>query len=93
MEEPDTAPDALAQKLNLIQETDEAFIEQLVMRPRRHSPDKMGRVPQWKKGLIGLFMGEVMKRAGKQIQRLPPPCCKNWKHENRPYSSQLQPYG
>ncbi|MCB9020544.1 MAG: Asp-tRNA(Asn)/Glu-tRNA(Gln) amidotransferase subunit GatB [Chitinophagales bacterium] len=63
VEEPDTAPDALAQKLNLIQETDEAFIEQLVDEALKAFPDKVAEYRNGKKGLIGLFMGEVMKRS------------------------------
>ncbi|MBX2872694.1 MAG: Asp-tRNA(Asn)/Glu-tRNA(Gln) amidotransferase GatCAB subunit B, partial [Saprospiraceae bacterium] len=60
---PDQAPLALAQQLNLIQSADEDFLTQLVAEVIAAFPDKVATYRKGKKGLLGFFMGEVMKRS------------------------------
>lgn len=60
---PQQEPLALAQQLNLIQSADEDFLTQLVAEVIAAFPDKVATYRKGKKGLIGFFMGEVMKRS------------------------------
>ena len=53
----------LAQNLNLIQERDEASLEELVIAVLHDFPDKVLEFKKGKKGLLGMFMGEIMKRS------------------------------
>lgn len=52
---------ALAQKMNLIQSADEGFIEKIVDEVLSQNPDKVKAYQNGRKGLIGFFMGEVMR--------------------------------
>ncbi|MEZ5038980.1 MAG: Asp-tRNA(Asn)/Glu-tRNA(Gln) amidotransferase subunit GatB [Saprospiraceae bacterium] len=63
IEQPDQAPIALAKSLNLLQSADEDFLSQLVEDVLSAFPDKVDSYKKGKKGLIGFFMGEVMKRS------------------------------
>jgi aspartyl-tRNA(Asn)/glutamyl-tRNA(Gln) amidotransferase subunit B len=58
-----TAPFELAQKLNLIQSADTDFLEKIVDEVLAANPDKVAEYRKGKKGLIGFFMGEVMKKS------------------------------
>lgn len=60
---PETAPMALAEALGLIQTSDEGFIEKIVDEVIAEFPDKVATYQKGKKGLLGFFMGEVMKRS------------------------------
>lgn len=60
---PTQEPLALAQQLNLIQSADEDFLTQLVAEVIEANPDKVATYRKGKKGLLGFFMGEVMKRS------------------------------
>jgi aspartyl-tRNA(Asn)/glutamyl-tRNA(Gln) amidotransferase subunit B len=51
----------LAKSLNLIQESDEDLLEALVIKILNAYPEKVKEYKSGKKGLIGFFMGEVMK--------------------------------
>ncbi|MBI1306267.1 MAG: Asp-tRNA(Asn)/Glu-tRNA(Gln) amidotransferase subunit GatB [Bacteroidetes bacterium] len=51
----------VAQKLNLIQNSDEDFLLGIVVEALAMYPDKIEEYKSGKKGLLGLFMGEVMK--------------------------------
>ncbi len=51
----------LAQQLNLIQERNEDALQQLIDEVLGSMPDKVAEYKKGKKGLIGLFVGEVMK--------------------------------
>lgn len=62
-ENPEQEPLALAQSLNLLQTADEDFLNQLVAEVIAAFPDKVGAYRKGKKGLLGFFMGEVMKRS------------------------------
>ncbi|MBT8196253.1 MAG: Asp-tRNA(Asn)/Glu-tRNA(Gln) amidotransferase subunit GatB [Bacteroidia bacterium] len=54
-------PLELAQEMNLIQESDESALNDFVNQAISKFPDKVEEYKNGKKGLIGLFMGEVMK--------------------------------
>ena len=62
LDAPDQDPMALAQSLNLIQSADEDFLTNLVAEVIDAFPDKVATYKKGKKGLLGFFMGEVMKR-------------------------------
>ena len=51
----------LAQNLNLIQERNENALAALVDQVLNNMPDKVNEYKKGKKGLIGLFSGEVKK--------------------------------
>ena len=61
--EPKTSPFKLAVKLNLIQESDELALMELVDEALAAFPEKVEEYKNGKKGLIGLFMGEIMKKS------------------------------
>ena len=51
----------LAEKLNLIQNSDTDFLEKIVADVLANNPQKVAEYRKGKKGLLGFFMGEVMK--------------------------------
>ncbi len=53
----------LAQQLNLIQERNEDALQQLIDEVLNNMPEKVTEYKKGKKGLIGLFVGEVMKKS------------------------------
>lgn len=53
----------LAQELNLLQERNEDALQQLIDEVLNSMPDKVTEYKKGKKGLIGLFVGEVMKKS------------------------------
>jgi len=61
LENPEAEPLELAQEKNLIQESDESALQTLVEQAVAKFPDKVEEYKNGKKGLLGLFMGEVMK--------------------------------
>ena len=61
--QPDQSPLALAQALNLLQESDEGKIQTLVKEVIDAYPDKVAAYRKGKKGLLGMLMGEVMKKS------------------------------
>jgi aspartyl-tRNA(Asn)/glutamyl-tRNA(Gln) amidotransferase subunit B len=58
---PESSPRDLAYKLNLIQESDVGAIEKFIDEAIAKYPEKVTEYKNGKQGLIGLFMGEVMK--------------------------------
>jgi len=62
--QPDADPNELAKKLDLIQESDTEAIMKHVHAALDKYPEKIREYHQGKKGLIGLFMGEVMRSTG-----------------------------
>ena len=60
-ENPDKDPLQIAQELNLLQESDSNAIEEIVDAVLLNLKDDVARYREGKKGLIGMFMGEVMK--------------------------------
>ena len=60
---PTAAPKGIAEKLNLIQESDTDFLEKLAMEVLSQFPDKVVEYKNGKKGLMGMFMGQLMKKS------------------------------
>ena len=60
---PDVTPLAIAQKLNLIQESDTGFLVPLAEEVLRENSGKVAEYKSGKKGLLGFFMGELMKKS------------------------------
>ncbi len=56
-------PMAIAQRLNLIQESDEGSLKPIVESVLAENKAKVAEYRSGKKGLMGLFMGEVMKKS------------------------------
>jgi len=65
---PDQPAAALAQELQLIQTTDDSFLETLADEILAAFPDKVADYRKGKKGLIGFFMGEMMRRSKGQAE-------------------------
>lgn len=61
LKQPDTAPLTIAEKLNVIQTNDGDLINALIAEVLGKYPDKVEEYKSGKKGLLGLFVGEVMK--------------------------------
>ncbi len=61
VEKPTMPPLELAKSLNLIQTSDTDFLEKIVDEVLAANPDKVAEYRKGKKGLIGFFMGEVMR--------------------------------
>ena len=61
---PDASAEALAKELNLLQESDTDELQGWVDAALAKYPDKVAEYKAGKKGLTGLFMGEVMKLSG-----------------------------
>ena len=61
---PQSDPGALARQMDLIQESSEDIIMKQVLEALDKYPDKIIEYHKGKKGLLGLFMGEVMKISG-----------------------------
>lgn len=64
LENPGADPAQLADRLNLRQTSDTGFLETLADEVLARFPDKVQEYKKGKKGLIGLFMGELMKASG-----------------------------
>jgi aspartyl-tRNA(Asn)/glutamyl-tRNA(Gln) amidotransferase subunit B len=60
----DQNPFELAKELNLIQESDASILEIIVHEVLEENKDKVIEYKKGKKGLIGLFMGQVMRKSG-----------------------------
>ena len=59
--QPDKEPLKIAEELNLLQSSDEGLIKELVEQVIAKYPEKTAEYKSGKKGLLGLFVGEVMK--------------------------------
>jgi aspartyl-tRNA(Asn)/glutamyl-tRNA(Gln) amidotransferase subunit B len=64
LENPASDPASLARELDLVKESSEDIIMKQVSEALDRYPDKILEYHRGKKGLIGLFMGEVMKSSG-----------------------------
>jgi len=64
LEQPTEDPSQLAEALNLLQRSDIDFLEGIAREVLADFPDKVKAYQQGKKGLIGFFMGQLMKRSG-----------------------------
>lgn len=61
IEEPDTKAEDLAMKLNLIQNSDDDQLRVWAEEVVSKFPDKVAEYQSGKKGLLGMFMGQLMK--------------------------------
>lgn len=62
-ERPESDPKSLAEELGLVQQSDANALQGIVDAVLAEWPEKVAEYRSGKKGLIGLFMGEVMKRS------------------------------
>ncbi len=60
---PSSQPQALAEKLNLLMDSDEEGLKSMVNEILAAWPDKVAEFKAGKKGVMGLFMGELMKKS------------------------------
>jgi aspartyl-tRNA(Asn)/glutamyl-tRNA(Gln) amidotransferase subunit B len=60
---PEVSPLAIAEKLNLIQESDSNFLLPLAKEVLLENSAKVAEYKSGKKGLLGFFMGELMKKS------------------------------
>ncbi|MHB1278171.1 MAG: Asp-tRNA(Asn)/Glu-tRNA(Gln) amidotransferase subunit GatB [Bacteroidia bacterium] len=58
---PEKSPLSIAQELNVLQESDTAYLDGLVEQVLASMPEKVAEYKNGKKGLMGLFMGQLMK--------------------------------
>jgi aspartyl-tRNA(Asn)/glutamyl-tRNA(Gln) amidotransferase subunit B len=63
LKNPTKSAEQLANELNLIQVSNDDFIKPLIEEVLSKMPEKVAEYKAGKKGLIGLFVGEVMKKA------------------------------
>lgn len=63
LENPNKAPIDLAEELNIIQNSDSSEIETIIDEVLAAFPDKVAEYKAGKKGLQGMFMGQVMKKS------------------------------
>lgn len=61
LQRPSADPKEIAQELNLVQESDETSVQAWVEEVLNKMPEKVAEYKKGKKGLIGLFVGEVKK--------------------------------
>ena len=61
IDDPAVSPLEWAQRLNLIQTSDEDVLEKLADQVLEQFPDKVAAYRNGKKGLIGFFMGQIMR--------------------------------
>ncbi|MBY0435994.1 MAG: Asp-tRNA(Asn)/Glu-tRNA(Gln) amidotransferase subunit GatB, partial [Cyclobacteriaceae bacterium] len=61
-EHPDKSPKAIAKELDLIQESDASTLVPIVDQVIKEFPLKVEEYKNGKKGIVSMFMGEVMKR-------------------------------
>lgn len=62
IQNPEANPQKMAEELNLIQIGDEAFLEEVIAEVIASFPEKVKDYQNGKKGLLGMFMGQVMKK-------------------------------
>jgi aspartyl-tRNA(Asn)/glutamyl-tRNA(Gln) amidotransferase subunit B len=63
LQNPGKHPKELAEMNNLLQESDDGLIQSLIDEVLNQFPDKVAEYKSGKKGILGLFMGEVMKKS------------------------------
>lgn len=63
LESPGVDPEALATEMNLLQQGDEEELKTQILQIIADFPDKAAAYRKGKKGLLGFFMGELMKRS------------------------------
>ncbi len=68
LEKPDRSPTFLATEMNLLQNADADFLEKMADEVLARFPEKVAEYRKGKKGLIGFFMGELMKASKGQAE-------------------------
>lgn len=63
LDSPEMSPSALVAELNLSINSDTSFIEEIIDEVLNLYPEKVEEYRSGKKGLLGMFVGEVMKRS------------------------------
>ncbi len=63
MLEDEASPEALADKMNLLQVSDTGFVEPIINDVLQNHPDEVERYKNGKKQLIGFFIGQVMQKS------------------------------
>jgi len=63
LDSPEDSPTTVAKQLNLFQDSNTSNLQSLVNEVITDFPDKVVAYQKGKKGLLGMFMGEVMKRS------------------------------
>ena len=66
IENPDKNPMEIAEAENLLQQSDDTWLLDLAQQALDKYPDKVEAYKNGNKGLLGLFMGEVMKLSGRK---------------------------
>ena len=61
--QPDRDPQLLAEQMGLLQSDDSDFLNEIIETVLQRFPDKVAEYKKGKKGLIGMFMGEIMRAA------------------------------
>lgn len=61
---PEIPAETLAKEMNLIQQQDSALLESFAAQALEKYPEKVMEYKNGKKGILGLFMGEIMKLSG-----------------------------
>ncbi|TAF64591.1 MAG: Asp-tRNA(Asn)/Glu-tRNA(Gln) amidotransferase subunit GatB [Cytophagales bacterium] len=62
LEQPEKTPLQIAEENNWLQESDSNLLEQIIEEVIKAYPEKVAEYKAGKKGIIGMFMGEVMKK-------------------------------
>ena len=60
---PEKTAQQIVEELNLATNSDTSFIEQIIDEVLALYPEKVAEYKSGKKGLLGMFVGEVMKRS------------------------------
>jgi aspartyl-tRNA(Asn)/glutamyl-tRNA(Gln) amidotransferase subunit B len=60
---PDKSPESIAIEKDLIQESNDDFLESIAKEVLEAWPDKVAEYQSGKKGVLGLFMGDLMKKS------------------------------
>lgn len=60
---PTKSPLSIAEELNLIQESDSSFLEAIIQDVLAKNPAKVAEYKGGKKGILSMFMGDVMKQS------------------------------
>lgn len=63
LQQPNQSPLAVAEQMNLIQRSDSDFLRAIIEAVLTQFPSKVASYNNGKKGLLGFFMGEVMKKS------------------------------
>ena len=63
LDDPQTPPDQLAERHNILQTGDADYLHELIEAALRKHPDKVAAYRSGKKNLLGMFMGELMRQS------------------------------